>query len=144
MTTTSFSSSNFDIPHFELSIDDNSIKNYFEALSKDKQKIIKDFLFAIDVANDILEERTSNNDYHYNDDEYIQVHFDLKTLIKDVTRWALNRHLFGDGWYSAEVKLFSNDFGECRNWHNSFEKSDEDFSFEEVEREYGKNIGENQ
>lgn len=110
MTTTSFSSSTFNIPNFELSIDSTSTQNNFEALSKDKQKIIKDFLFAIDVANDILADRTSNNDYHYDNDEYIQVHFDLKALIKDVARWALNRHLFGDGWYSAEVKLFSNDF----------------------------------
>lgn len=143
MTTTSFSSSTFNIPNFELSIDSTSTQNNFEALSKDKQKIIKDFLFAIDVANDILADRTSNNDYHYDNDEYIQVHFDLKALIKDVARWALNRHLFGDGWYSAEVKLFSNDFWKCRNWHNSFEKNDEDFSFEEIEKEYWKNVGEN-
>lgn len=142
MTTTSFSSSTFDIPNFELSIDNASTKKNFEVLSKDKQKIIKDFLFAMDVANEILEDRTSNNDYRYNDDEYIQVHFDQRDIIKEVTRWTINRHLFGDGWYSAQVKLFSNDLGECHNWHNSFEKNDEDLTFEEVEREYGKNIGE--
>lgn len=127
----------YSIPKYQEDISQCSRPDFFERLTPEQMKTLKDFSFLFHLANLLLKERTSLTQLNKEYLEAIKLTLDKDSMIKQMVKWVHGKEMHykeeivGDLKFIATSSLSS-------SWASNWATLKKEYiSFSDVETEYG-------